>query len=348
MIFENVELHNVAEVRRANGGMRLQRVPEDVRLQLNEGAQIRVLQPANSEIRFVSNSVDTQVTLSSEGETNVTVFYGPFHGNERYTIGKKPMTVSLRLPERLQRLDRKWWQDQPFFPTVRRLVFGGVSPREVESGLRGDPVIFHAIEGDGVRPPYPEEKPKLRYLAYGTSITHGSFGEGPHLHYVAQTAWDLRADLINLGVAGSCHCEAAFADYIASRGDWDVATLALSVNMHGFPLNEFRNRVDYMIRTIAGADTTRPVACITLYPYFRDFGICEPEEQYGGESDDYRESLREIVSGCGLPNVYLFEGPSLLTNIGGLASDLIHPSDNGMIEIGRNLAGKLKPLLESE
>ena len=40
MIFENVELHNVAEVRRANGGMRLQRVPEDVRLQLNEGAQI--------------------------------------------------------------------------------------------------------------------------------------------------------------------------------------------------------------------------------------------------------------------------------------------------------------------
>ena len=58
MIYENVELHNVAEVRSIQGrsGVRLQRVPEDVRLALNEGAQMRLLQPDNAEVRFVADS----------------------------------------------------------------------------------------------------------------------------------------------------------------------------------------------------------------------------------------------------------------------------------------------------
>ena len=209
MIFENVELHNVAEIRPVAGGMRLQRVPEDVRRQLNDVAQIRVLQPANGEIRFVSDAAETQVTLSSEGETSVAVFYGPFDGRERHTIGREPTTIRLALPERLQKLERRWWRNQPFSPHVRRLVFDGARQE--------DPVIVHGVEGEGVRPPRPEELPRLRYLAYGTSITHGADSEGPHLRYVAQTAWHLGADLINLGVGGSCHCEAAFADYIAGR-----------------------------------------------------------------------------------------------------------------------------------
>ena len=43
MIYENVELHNVAETQPAGGGARLQRVPEEVRQHLNEAAQLRVL-----------------------------------------------------------------------------------------------------------------------------------------------------------------------------------------------------------------------------------------------------------------------------------------------------------------
>ena len=56
MIYNNVELHNIEEVRSIQGydGVRLQRVPEDVRLALNEGAQLRMLQPDSAEIRFVA------------------------------------------------------------------------------------------------------------------------------------------------------------------------------------------------------------------------------------------------------------------------------------------------------
>jgi len=336
VIYENVELHNVAEVQQVNGGARLQRVPEDVRKQLNEGAQMRVLQPDNCEIRFVSDSVESHVTLSSEGETDVTVFHGTFDGRERYTIGRKPTTISLCPQDNLQKLDRRWWADQPFAPSVRRVIFGG---------RRREPVILHDVKGKGIRPPRPDELPETKYLAYGTSITHGFDCEGPHLSYVAQTAWHLRADLINLGVGGACHCEAAFADYIANSTDWNIASLALSVNMQGFEPDEFRKRIEYMVNTVAGADTSRPVACITLYPYSRDFGVSDPNGQYGGTPEEYRRSLRDVVAECPHPNVHLIEGQDVLTNIGGLTGDLVHPSDNAMIEMGRNLSARLKPLL---
>ena len=116
--------------------------------------------------------------------------------------------------------------------------------------------------------------------------------------------------------------------------------------MHGFPLDEFRKRVEYMVESVAGADTSRPVACITLYPYFRDFGIHDPDARYGGAPEEYRRNLRDVVGSSSLPNVHLIEGPDILTNIGGLTADLIHPSDHSMIEMGRNLAARLKPLLE--
>ena len=182
-------------------------------------------------------------------------------------------------------------------------------------------------------------------MAYGTSITHGFDCEGPHLSYVAQTAWHIGADLINLGVGGACHCEKAFADYIAARSDWDVATLALSVNMQGFDMAEFRRRVGYMVNAVAGADTTRPVGCITLFTYWRDLASDEPGAKFGGTPEEFRQALRDVVATCPHPNVHLIEGREVLTNIGGLTADLIHPSDNAMIEMGRNLSQRLKAIV---
>ena len=118
------------------------------------------------------------------------------------------------IPERLQQLHEVYWSQMSFSPWVYRVIFGG--PER-------DPVFFHTIEGKAVRPPETNEVPRLRYLAYGTSITHGFHCEGPHPSYVGQTARHLGADLINLGVGGSAHCENELADYIARRNDWHIA-----------------------------------------------------------------------------------------------------------------------------
>ncbi|MBD3180851.1 hypothetical protein GF312_01065 [Candidatus Poribacteria bacterium] len=338
MIFENVELHNIAEVQPVEGknGVRLQRVPESVRVNLNEGAQMRVLQPDNGEIRFVSNGSPVKVVLSSTGETDVTLFYGDFDGRQRFVVGGEPIIIQVGPGNpRMKEIHPDYKAHLNFSWDVCRLILGG---------RRREPLILHSIEGESIRPPEPGEVPELRQLAYGTSITHGFDAEGPHLNYAAQTAWHLGADLINLGLGGSAHCEFQLADYIAERGDWDIATLALSVNMQHFKMDEFYKRVSYMVNTVSGKNPDKLVACITLYPYFRDFGIDSTGPEFGGTAEEFRQALRDAVSACPNDNVYLIEGTDILKDIRGLTFDLIHPSDNGMIQMGRNLAEKLKEI----
>lgn len=100
-----------------------------------------------------------------------------------------------------------------------------------------------------------------------------------------------------------------------------------------------RKRDPTILNTVAGADLSRPVACITLYPYFRDFGLSDRNAQYGGAPDEYRQILRDVVDACPHTNAHLIESRDILTNIGGLTGDLIHPSDNAMIEMGQNPLG---------
>lgn len=329
---DSVALHNVADLRPVPGGVSLWRVPETVRDQLNDGAKFRVRQPDNVEIRFVCDG-PARITLSSEGETDAVFFFGTLDARVRHTIGRTPVTIEFPAwNSRLAALPPRHLAEQPFAPAVRRLIFGG---------RRREPIVLHGVEAQGLRPPRPDELPRLRYLAYGTSITQGFDCEGPHLSYVALTARELRADLINLGVGGSCFCEPAFADYIAGRSDWDFATLELSVNMTHFALPDFRRQVGYLVHTVAGANPARPVACLTLFPFFCDFGVEDPDAVRGGRPDQYRQALRDAVADCPHGNVWLIEGPDLLRDIGGLTADLIHPGDYGMQEIARNLATRL-------
>ena len=341
MIYQNVELHNVAEVRAvASGGVRLQRVPEAVRIRLNEKARERVLNPDCAEIRFVSEAPVARIVVSSEETTEAILFHGDFQSPGRFTITQGVQTIEVATPERLLMLDPSFRAQMAFSPRVVRLVLGGSFARA--------PVIFHEVQGEGIRPPVPEELPRLRYLAYGTSITHGSSATGPHLSYVAQAARRLKADVINLGVGGSAYCEHAMADYIAARDDWHLCTLALSVNMigAGFSLDAFYERVSYMVDTVAGANAGHPVACITIYPHCRDLVPQTVGPQDKGTAEEYRQRLRDAVRACPHPNVHLLEGAEILADITGLTGDLVHPGDHGMIQMGENLAARLKPLVQ--
>ena len=160
MIHANIEFHNVADLRPTLEGnaLRLQRVPEAVRLTLNEAAQMRMLQPDTCEIRFRADG-PCRVTLSSEGETRVTVFHGLFDGRQRFVIGDRPQTIELNMPELLRQLDPSHYRNSPFSPHLYRLIFGG--PQR-------DPILFHGIEGENIRPPEADDAPALRYLSYGS------------------------------------------------------------------------------------------------------------------------------------------------------------------------------------
>ena len=81
------------------------------------------------------------------------------------------------------------------------------------------------------------------------------------------------------------------------------------------------------------------------FVHLRDFGDQFSSPKQKGTPEEYRQKLREAVQACPHPNVHLLEGPDILTDIGGLSADLIHPADNGMIQMGENLARKLQELI---
>jgi lysophospholipase L1-like esterase len=333
VIFRNVELHNIAEVEEQwNGTVLPKRVPEAVRTCLNPSARARCMACANAEIRFVGDG-PARITLASGEGRFFHVAYGSFIAPGAYPLTATELTYELAVPENLRQLRPEHRGALPFDPHVIRVLL----PRT--------PVVFRGVEGTNVRPPDPVQVPRIRYLAHGTSITEGGAATAPHLAYAAQTARRLGVDLLNLGMSGSCHAEKEMADHIASRKDWDIATLELSVNMMGFEVDEFRRRVAYMVDTVAGADPSRPVVCLTLYPYFNDF--CANHAAGAAKAAAFRQTLRDVVAASPHPNVHLVEGADLLDAVDGLSADMIHPSDYGMSRIAEHLAARLRPLLPS-
>lgn len=336
---DDIEFHNVAELRAIDGrdGHLLQRVPEAVRAELNDGAQDRMCHPAGVELRFVPDG-PVELTLSTRPQRGVEtgtarVFWGPIQGYETFDIGPEPTTFEVTPPERLERLRPEAVADLSFDPRVCRVRLPGEH--------RGGHVFYHGVEGDH-RPPRDGEVPDQRYLAYGTSITEGEAPVAEHLTYVNQTARRLDDDPINLGSCGTAYCDAAMADYIAGRDDWDVATLALSVNMVGtFSVEEFTDRATYMVNTVAAAHPDDPVVPITIYRNARD--VCE-----GADDDDrcerFREALRDVAAESPHDNVHLLEGKEILPDVAGLTTDLVHPGDDAMIRMGENLAAELDEL----
>ncbi|MEM1026938.1 MAG: SGNH/GDSL hydrolase family protein [Planctomycetota bacterium] len=379
MHYENlIELHNVAELNLETNdhpswhGQRMQRVPEAVRAHLNENSQAMMLEGAGMELRFVSDG-PVRIVISTErggGEDppQAMIFQGDFKVSDHRSFSAGPNTIELEPNENVLALKKRQAQ----------MLAGEVTQQTITPEFTFDPAVtrimlphyngpwrLHRVEpGPGVtcRPPRAEELPALRMLAYGTSITQGASATLPHHAYAAHCARRLGADLLNIGSSGSAMCEPELADYFTQRGDWDFATLALSVNMQGCPQDEFRERVGYMVDRVAAGAPEKPVFAITLWPYFRDVAVLPEytrpwtdESEFLRLADDIpalaermRQDLRDMVAlaqANGRSNLHLLEGPDLFGAFTGNSADLIHPSDDGMIEMGRNLAEAIRPYL---
>jgi len=333
--YPSVSLHNVAETEPAewaDGGDRLCRAPASVRSHLTEMGRERLSCVSHSEVRFVPEDDDAEieVTLSTPERAEMRVFWGSFQPWQAREIGPGTETLTLSVPDRLAELDDTVDTGR-FDPRVCRLVFE-----------RFVPVALHGVAGD-CRPPESDELPERRYLAYGTSITEGAKASAAHLSYVSRVARNCGLDAVNLGSSGSAHCEPEMADYVADREDWDVATLALSVNMANadFPTAAFRERVEYFVDTVAGAHPDKPVVAVTLFPYYADVTASGDP----GRAEAFREALRSVVASSPHDNLSLVEG-SDVGSAGDLTWDVLHPSDEGMMAIGDGVADHLETVLD--
>jgi lysophospholipase L1-like esterase len=339
MLYKNVHLHNFEEAAPLPGASTvvLERIPREVSSRLRESTKFQFQRAGCSEIRFVSDGGSpATITLSSlDGPSTAYVYYGDFPCRQ-YQLDETPLPIRIE-PQHpwLLTHDQVRLGELPFSTKVWRIL------------LHGSRICLHDIEGEAIRPPKPDETPGLTYLAYGTSITFGEYASAPDVTYVKQAAWHMGMDVLNLGAAGSAHCEPELADYIADRKDWDVASLCVSINMlnQGVSLQEYADKAAYMAHTIAGRHPGKPVICIGLFPSFADFGIAWPERHPVSTAQEYRDALKQIVESSGLKNLYYLDGRSLLSRYNGLSHDMLHPNNQGMIEIGRGLSDFIRSVL---
>jgi lysophospholipase L1-like esterase len=329
-----IEFHNAAALEPLCGmpGLVPVRLPRAVRDGLNFQARFVASGSAGVELRFITSAPRFRIALAAHTEAvNVHVYRGEFgHSDHRLESGRVTV-LHLIPPERFPLVPRECLERGAFSPDLWRVQISDAA------------VSFLGIEtfGAEIRPPRAEEKPKLRWLAYGSSITQ-SWAKG----YPIQAARRLGVDLLNKGLSGSCYCEEILAEHLATGETWDFATLELGVNMRGvFSPEEFESRVRHLVGRLRKARPRAPLVVITHFLNLQHF----PLPGHGGIAAEHQNAydaiLRTLAAELMDDGVHLIEGCDLLTDFTGLSCDLLHPSDFGHIQMGENLARRLLPLL---
>lgn len=324
MIFQNIEFHNVAEVEPFESGWRLWRVPASVRAGANE--RLRETTAAYStgiELRFRLLSERAVIRLRSvpiaEGQM-AYLYFGSLQGGwqqSSFIITNDVTEIAVTKPGNLAQMQQITMEaGLPFSPEVVRLV------------LPYGNIIFHGVEGE-VAPPKRDMLPRATYLAYGSSITHGSLALASPYTYPFRIAQKLGCDYLNCGFAGTALCDRAIAEWIVSRKDWDFASLEMGINMMGMEEKEFEEKVD--VFTGIFADDGRPVFATSIF-------------RTGGDSPRH-DLFRRIVRKYAQPRLHFTDGLALLEKPEFISQDMVHPSLEGIGQIAERWHAVMKDAL---
>ena len=325
-----LQLHNVEALVSAAGLPHvMSRVPPSLYEGLHPWTVRHFQTPANTELRFHTTALPVEIHVTVQPEpVAAAVYFGDYLFREQ-TLLPGENVIEISEDPRLDLLRRGGTQ-QDFAPDLIRVLFLSISSA----------VSFDGITSAGVlTPPAPRDLPKLRYLAYGSSITHGFRASSPALTYAYQAAHRMHADLQNLGVGGSAYLEEALGQYIADSCDFDLFTAEISVNLlnQGCSAEEFYRRANAFLRKIDEKHPRALKAVISILPSFWDVGLTRPAAVSTAQS--YRQITEHLCRE--LDGHYLFLDGRELMSMNNLSCDLIHPSDLGMNELGRNIADRL-------
>jgi len=331
LIHKGVELHNIEElISPPDGkGMLLSRIPNDLRVSLNDQAKEAALAAAGAEIRFNLKGTEAKISLiaGKEPPALVEVFQGCFLVSW-HLVGPEATEIRVSKPQNMKSLDK--------ITRERKLPFDAHLTRVILPYW--PPVRLVEVEGE-TEPPRRSQTPRETLLTYGSSITHGAWAIRPTGSYVMRMAQMLGVDLVNLGFGGGAHCEAQMADYIARRQDWDLATLEIGINMMPrpeFTNEEFERRVRYFVRRIARSHPRKWVFCTDMFTFSADL------EPTPARQAAFRQIVRDAVKDLNMPRLFHIDGRRLLREVPGLSFDLVHPSPQGMEEIARNFSQIIK------
>ncbi len=327
MQYGNIELHNVCEIIEPDGqtGFGISRLPREIRERINPCAQKMARQGSGCEIRgMLQDGGSARLVLRADESTStpqiISVYHGCFRG-QSVLLRDEPTEIVIKTPSMMNFMESiSRTRKLPFDPRLVRIRLPALHSARILS-----------IEGDLSYPP-PEAKPKKTLLCYGSSITQGASAVAPEGTYAARCARRLDYDLLDLGFAGSAEMDQAIAEHIASRTDWDIATLEMGINVRGWPNDRFQEAVTSFVGTVAATHPGKFIFCIDLFTHYADYKSSAPK------AAAFRDIVREVSAKYDSGKVIHVDGRMLLEDPAGLLTDLVHPGDEGMQEIGENLA----------
>lgn len=326
MIYKNIELFNVEDIREGNGGTVLYRFPKDVTEQMG-------LREYNKRIARLTTGVEMRFV----GEAFITLRVLDWYGFVTVYLGDRQMSVHQVRKNELLTLELGYDNNDcydtsgtphgRFAPNVWRVVIGhDIRVRIVEIEPFGE-----------IRPPKPDELPKTTMLAYGSSITHGTGAVMYENAYIYKTAEALGIQVLNKGMGGSCYCEKAVADYIPTA-DADIFCLELGINMLDiFSPEEYRERAGYLLKK--AAETGKPTIFVSTL--FGSADVCTDRQKV----EKYRayEAVAEALAKE--TGVNFIKGSDILKDHTELTGDMIHPSVHGHDFMARRLSKRLSAIL---
>lgn len=327
MNVDSVDLVNVGEltpIPGEQGTVRLSRYPSFLEEEYSlPNGKTASRQSTGCEVRLISSSPKVTLRISSPDKAIVQYYQGDFWMAEIHELEEGRIhQFSLDVSDQLRRLPTKAKADCLFSIDIIRFV--------VERGT----VHLHEIDTHGFdyRKTSGEKQPKLKWLAWGSSITQAAHG------YAHQAACRLGVQLLNKGLSGSCGAEPSVATWLADDVDWDFATLEWGINLRGdIGVSEFRTRVNRCLDIFLRRE--KPVFLLTNFPCdaFLEGMI---EEDVSKRQQLFDDIIRDayVSRKDRHPNLHLVEGKEVLSNWTWLIGDLVHPSKFGHSCMGEKLA----------
>jgi len=215
--------------------------------------------------------------------------------------------------------------------------------RELPAGEKTVRVNFPNLSATGLRNVElknatifrPTEK-KLRYVAYGDSITQGYTAKAPSLSYVNLVGEALNADVYNLGIGGEFFQPLMTDDAYPVKAD--LVTVAYGTNDWGHVTPEEdavrrKEFFDALCRIHEGAKI------FVLLPIWR--GQESVSRNGYGTLEDYRNILREDLKKY--PRITPVEGADFVPHHEDFfMPDVLHPNALGFTQYAKNLLTELK------
>lgn len=339
MIYKNIEIHNIAElIYNDDGSVSWKRVPSEVATTMEASMADSVVHNSTGvELRFVIKGDSATIRMSTyendpKSFSTFHVYRGGIQGGwsdhevHRYVTGEIQDFVIEKSKNisRLKTMSVNGGYD--WDPEVVRIIFD-----------RGRYKIYDVI-GDVV-PPLKTQSPHKILLSYGSSITHGSNSIDQSHSWVSLIAHNLNMDARNLGMAGSCAMEPAMAEYIAAegeKGNWNVATLELGINVLSWADEKIAHRVENIIRQVAGKNPEKPIFVIS--PFYH----CGDDFDQNGYGKKWRRMIEKIVTELDYKNVTYINGIDVLDNMSYMSADEVHPNIYGVQRIADVLTKEIQ------